>query len=72
MTTFLTADFSAIKGVCDVNVLRRGNDFRVDVSLGRFERDIRRKVYAKQKALYREFPDYSFDFRLVDASQSSA
>lgn len=69
MTDFIKTDFSSVPHVSDVEVSRNGRDFAVTVYLTNFDRPFRRKVYAKERAMYREFPQYSFDFNLVDASQ---
>jgi hypothetical protein len=71
MTDFIRNDFSGVPGVSEVVVNRQGNEFEVQVFLAKFERDLRRKVYAKEEALYREFPSYSFSFNLIDASESN-
>jgi len=69
MTDFLKTDFSGVPSVSEVVVNRQGNHFEVQVFLTKFERGLRKKVYAKEEALYREFPSYSFSFNLVDASE---
>jgi hypothetical protein len=71
MTDFIKTDLSSVPSVSDVEVRRRGNDFEVNVFLANFERTLRRRIYAKEKALHREFPDYSFDFNLVDVSEQN-
>jgi len=71
ITDFIRNDFSSIPSVSEVAVHRRGTEFEVQVFLTNFDRDLRRKVYAKEEALYREFPSYSFSFNLVDASESN-
>ncbi len=72
MIEFIKADFSSVSSVSEVIVDRNGNDFEVRVFLKEFDRaDFRRRVYAKEKDFYREFPAYSFDFLLLDASDHS-
>jgi hypothetical protein len=71
MTEFITADFSSVQGVRDVRVSHDRDRFTVEVVLSSFEKDVRRKVYSKQRAFYREFPALGFSFYLVDASRSA-
>lgn len=71
MTEFITADFSSVTGVQDVRVSQDRDRFTVEVVLSSFERDVRRKVYSKQRDFYREFPTLGFSFYLVDASRSA-
>jgi hypothetical protein len=71
MTDVIRADFSSVPSVSDVIVERDGKDFEVRVFMKDFDRqDLRRRVYAKEKGFYREFPEYSFDFLLLDASDN--
>jgi hypothetical protein len=71
MTEFITADFSSVNGVRDVRVSRDRDRFTVEVVLSSFEKDVRHKVYSKQREFYREFPTLGFSFYLVDASRSA-
>jgi hypothetical protein len=71
MAEFIMADFSSVTGVQNVLVSQDRDRFTVEVILSSFERDVRRKVYSKQKAFYREFPSLDFYFYLVDASRSA-
>ena len=70
MKEALVADFSTLPGVRSIRVKRNGNAFHVAVHLSSFARAIRHRAYAKQESLYREFPDYQFDFVLIDESQT--
>jgi hypothetical protein len=71
MTQFIRADFSSVNWVRDVHVSQDRDRFTVEVILSSFEKDVRRKVYTKQRASYREFPTLGFSFYLVDASRSA-
>jgi hypothetical protein len=57
--------------VRDVRVSQDRDRFTVEVVLSSFEKDVRRKLYSKQREFYREFPHTSFYFYLVDASRSA-
>ena len=72
MGEFIAADFSSVNGVQSVRVTDKRDRFTVEVVLSSFDKDVRRKVYAKQKAFYREFPTFDFDFYVVDASLENA
>ncbi len=68
---FVAADFGTVKGVSGVEVtMLSAQRFAVATHLSIFERAVRRRVYAKQQALSREFPMYSFDFLLIDGSDA--
>jgi len=71
MSDFIQADFSAIHGVRDVRVSSTPSRISVEVYMSAFGKDVRRKVYAKQRAFYREFPHQEFSFYLVDESRST-
>ncbi|MGP8244796.1 MAG: hypothetical protein ACLQVN_09795 [Bryobacteraceae bacterium] len=71
MTEFIAADFSSVPEVRDVRVSQDRDQFTVEVVLSSFKKDVRRKVYSKQRAFYREFPSLGFSFYLVDASRSA-
>ena len=71
MDEFITADFSSVKGVRNVCVSQDSDRFTVEVVLSSFARDVRHKVYSKQREFYREFPELGFYFYLVDASRSA-
>jgi len=64
----LADEIENIDGVRDVRVNRNGAAFSVDIDLLNFDKASRRRVYAKEKDLYREFPNYTFNFCLIDAS----
>lgn len=68
---FIRADFMAVRGVSGVRVDQVQKHLTVEVELVAFDRATRRKVYAKERELYREFPDYEFGFLLVDSSRTA-
>jgi hypothetical protein len=68
MSGFITADFNAIETVESVRIRRKHDDFIVEVKVSSFDERTRRAVYAKQKALYREFPNLDFEFHVIDGS----
>ena len=70
MSEFVRSDFGSARSVRQVEVDRTENSFSIVAHLASFEKGVRRMLYAKQKALYREFPMYSFDLMLVDASDA--
>jgi hypothetical protein len=69
MGGFITADFNAIDTVESVRVRRKHDDFIVEVKVSSFDERTRRAVYAKQKALHREFPNLDFEFHVIDAEE---
>src|SRR5579863_6153636 len=62
MSDFIQCDFSSVPQVSDVRVQQRGDEFNVEISVTDFDRKVRNKIYAKEKALYREFPSLFFEF----------
>lgn len=72
MASFITTDFRSVRGVSEVSVKKSGSDdYSVVVEMVRFDRATRRKVYAKEQSLYREFPNVRFDFDVIDASDAA-
>jgi hypothetical protein len=68
---FIATDFTSVREVRDVRVSHNGNLFKAEITVSSFDRSVRRKVYAKQRGFYREFPSLSFEFYLIDGSMDS-
>jgi hypothetical protein len=45
------------------------DEFEVGIYLSDFDLRVRKSVYAHERALYGLFPNYSFQFLVVDASE---
>jgi hypothetical protein len=68
MTEFIRTDFASIRNVKNISVKPLYNSYSVEIRMSSFDRDSRRRVYSKQRAYYREFPNYEFVFSLIDES----
>ena len=68
MTEFIRTDFAAIRNVKGISVKPLRGSYTVEIRMSSFDRDSRRRVYSKQRAYYREFPNCDFVFNLIDES----
>jgi hypothetical protein len=68
----VTSQLSAIDGVCGIVVKQKHpEEFEVGIYLSHFDRKVRRSVYAQERSLYEQFPQFSFDFLVIDASDKA-
>lgn len=68
----VTSQLSSLEGVSGIVVKQRhAEEFEVGIYLSNFEPKIRRGVYAQERALYEQFPNVSFEFLVVDASEKA-
>ena len=66
----VTSQFSSLDGVSGIVVKQKHPDeFEVGIYLSNFELKVRKSVYAQERALYALFPNYSFQFLVIDASE---
>jgi hypothetical protein len=66
----VTSQLSSLDGVSGIVVKQKHPDeFEVGIYLSNFELKVRRSVYAQERALYALFPNYSFQFLVIDASE---
>jgi hypothetical protein len=68
----ITSQLSSLDGVSGIVVKQKHPDeFEVAIYLSNFEPKVRRSVYAQERALYEVFPNSSFQFLVIDASERS-
>jgi hypothetical protein len=60
-------DLSTIPDVHGVSVELYGDEYIVNVAVRQPEKAARYRIYAKQASLIEAYPNYLFDFRLVEA-----
>jgi hypothetical protein len=65
-------EFSEVSGVGDVAIGQNGQTVSVGVEMLSFDRATRRRVYAKERKLCRDFPNHTFNVYLIDQSQRIA
>jgi hypothetical protein len=66
----LTSQLSSLDGVSGIVVKQKHPDeFEVGIYLSNFELKVRKSIYAQERALYALFPNYSFQFLVIDASE---
>ena len=66
----VSSQLSSLDGVSGIVVKQKHPDeFEVGIYLSNFELKVRRSVYAQERALYALFPNYSFQFLVIDASE---
>lgn len=65
----MNEEFEELAGVERVMITREGSIFSIDIDMSVFDRDTRRRVYAKEQKLYNDFPKYSFNIHLNDRSR---
>src|SRR5260370_71976 len=58
----------SVLSVDRVQIHQDGTRILVDVEMSTFDRVSRRHAYAKEWQLYKEYPGYTFDVRLIDQS----
>ena len=68
----MTEEFDELAGVDGVNISRDGNHFFIEVGMSAFDRPTRRRVYDKERELYKRFPKYTLSVHLNDQSQQAA
>ena len=61
-------EFEELAGVDRVQIHQNGTRILVDVEMSKFDRSTRRHAYAKEWQMYKEYPGYTFDVRLIDQS----
>jgi hypothetical protein len=70
--TEVTSQLSAIDGVSGIVVKQtHPEEFEVEIRLSNFESEVRRSIYAQERALYERFPKSSFHFLVIDASEKA-
>jgi hypothetical protein len=70
VSTEVTSQLSAIDGVSGIVVKQKhAEEFEVGIYLSSFEPEVRRSIYARERALYERFPRVSFEFLVIDASK---
>lgn len=57
-----------MNGVQNARVTLEKDQLYIEVDLWNFDKATRRAVYARERELYREYPDLSIGLHLVDAS----
>lgn len=66
----VTSQFSSLDGVSGIVVKQKHPDeFEVGIYLSNFDLKVRRSVYAQERTLYALFPNSSFQFLVIDASE---
>jgi hypothetical protein len=66
----VTSQLSSLDGVSGIVVKQKHSDeFEVAIYLSNFDLNVRKSVYAQERALYALFPNYSFQFLVIDASE---
>ena len=66
----LKEQFEDLAGVGQVRMSKNGKTLSVQIEVTNFDRTTRRRIYATEREAYKTFPEYSFDFCLVDVSES--
>ncbi len=72
MTELFREAFLSLPGVSSVEVLRRHQEYAIDISVRDFDRSIRDAIYRREQELLKQFTDLSFQFHVLDESPESA
>lgn len=64
--------FGVLDHVVKVFVNLQGRSVSVWTVVDSFDRDVRDRIYSAERNLFQAFPEYKFDFRLIEGNEETS